>query len=107
LDDSLELDQDFTLRPVYFGDEVPYPEGNPVPDKRLRGSLERPQSSAEWFARAARRKQLIDHYCWNEGKGLFYDYDTSLKKQSNYETVTMFWAMWAGVASEAQAAKLV
>jgi alpha,alpha-trehalase len=49
----------------------------------------------------------MDHYLWNEGKGLYFDYDTVTRKQSNYESVTAFWAMWAGAASEEQAAKLV
>ncbi|MCO5549920.1 hypothetical protein L7F22_003396 [Adiantum nelumboides] len=70
-------------------------------------SIETPQTSAEWFARAAFRKQQVDKYCWNDGMGLYYDYDTVLEEQSVYESVTTFWAMWAGLASEDQAAKMV
>lgn len=65
------------------------------------------QTSAHWFARALRRKELIDHYCWNEGVGLFFDYDTVKRRQSVYESVTALWALWAGCATEEQAAKLV
>lgn len=70
-------------------------------------SLNAPQTSEEWFARATWRKKQVDKYCWNEGRALYYDYDTALEKQSVYESVTAFWAMWSGMASEDQAAKLV
>ena len=49
----------------------------------------------------------MDHYLWNEGKGLFFDYDTEKKRQSVYETVTTFYALWCGCATEEQAAKIV
>ncbi|CAG8515163.1 8772_t:CDS:2 [Ambispora leptoticha] len=65
------------------------------------------EKSDEWFKRAERRKALIDKYCWNEEKSLYYDYDTVKEEQSVYETVTAFWALWAGCASKDQAEKLV
>jgi len=68
------------------------------------GSIE---SSSVWFERAALRKERIDRYCWNEEKGLYYDYDIRKEEQSVYESVTAFWALWAGCASEAQAKKLI
>ncbi|KAG8899400.1 alpha,alpha-trehalase nth1, partial [Tulasnella sp. 408] len=67
----------------------------------------RPQTSEDWFLRAELRKERIDQYCWNEGKKLFFDYDTVTKKQILYESVTSFWPLWAGCASEDQAWKLV
>ena len=38
---------------------------------------------------------------------MYFDYDTIKREQTKYETATMFWAMWAGVASPHQAAALV
>lgn len=70
-------------------------------------SLTCPQTSSEWFARAAYRKEQVDKYCWNEGHGLYYDYDTNKEEQSVYETVTAFWPMWAGMSSPEQAASLM
>ena len=46
-------------------------------------------------------------YLWNESKNLYFDYDTVQEKQILYESVTAFWALWAGCASEEQCWKLV
>ena len=65
------------------------------------------ETSASWDFAAQRRRQLIDKYMWNEAKGLYFDYDTVIKQQSNFETVTSLWALWCGAASPHQAALLV
>ena len=54
-----------------------------------------------------RCRRAIDRYLWNEGKGMYFDYDTVKKEQTDYESATTFWAMWAGLASPHQAAALV
>ncbi|KAL9934590.1 hypothetical protein V8E36_006365 [Tilletia maclaganii] len=100
-DDKLELEDDFLLHgplPPALAKDAPA-----TPSK----SRETPQTSAEWFARAAYRKEQVDKYCWNDGMALYYDYDTVQERQSLYETVTSFWAMWAGMASEQQAERMV
>ena len=38
---------------------------------------------------------------------MYFDYDTVKQEQTDYETATTFWAMWAGLASPHQAAALV
>lgn len=83
------------------------PEAYAVPNEQWPRSTSKRQSSAEWFARAAYRKQQIDRYLWNEGQKLYYDYDTVKKRMSRYESATSFWPLWAGCASEDQALKLV
>lgn len=65
------------------------------------------QSSAMWDRRAKQRRLAINKYLWNEDKGMFFDYDTVKKEQSVYESCTTFWAMWAGLATPKQAARLV
>lgn len=97
--DSLELEEDFVLH-------------GPLPPGFASGDEERlarttPQRSEEWLARAAFRKQQVDKYCWNQAKGLYFDYDMVEKEQSLYESVTSFWAMWAGLASPEQAERMV
>lgn len=57
--------------------------------------------------RAAKRKDTMDRLCWNDGVGMYFDYDTKAKKQTRYESVTTLWPLWAGCASEDQALKLV
>lgn len=110
--DTLELDEEFTMSPFPFGTDVPMslaskPANFPSARSAKASSRTLPQSSDEWKMRAARRKRLVDRYLWNEGKGIYYDYDTVKRRQSVYESVTTFWAMWAGLASEDQARKMV
>lgn len=64
-------------------------------------------NSRDWRLRAATRKEKINTYLWNEEKSLYFDYDTVLEKQTNYESVTTFWAMWAKCASNKQAEKMI
>lgn len=65
------------------------------------------ETSRVWFERAERRKAAISKYLWNEKESLFFDYDTKLECQSDYESATAFWPLWAGVATDDQALKLV
>ncbi|KAG0172995.1 alpha,alpha-trehalase nth1 [Apophysomyces sp. BC1034] len=60
-----------------------------------------------WLDRAKQRKERIDKYLWNESEGLYFDYDTVKECQTTYESVTTFWAMWAGCASHQQAEHMV
>uniref|UniRef100_D8QIA1 Trehalase n=2 Tax=Schizophyllum commune (strain H4-8 / FGSC 9210) TaxID=578458 RepID=D8QIA1_SCHCM len=99
-DDELELEEDFALSPF------PPTEESYANPKR-ESSKSRLQNSEEWFQRAEFRKAQIDKYLWNESKSLYFDYDTVTEQQSLYETVTAFWALWAGCASEEQGWKLV
>ncbi|KAL1753523.1 glycoside hydrolase family 37 protein [Schizophyllum commune] len=99
-DDELELEEDFALSPF------PPTEESYANPKR-ESSKSRLQNSEEWFQRAEFRKAQIDKYLWNESKSLYFDYDTATEQQSLYETVTAFWALWAGCASEEQGWKLV
>lgn len=99
-DDELELEEDFALTPF-----PPTPEAYRSP-YRAR-STAKPQTAEEWFKRAEFRRQIIDKYLWNENKNLYFDYDTVQEKQILYESVTAFWMLWAGAASEEQAWRLV
>lgn len=86
--DDLTLQEEFALTPFPFGTEVPYTPVADLPDlSGPRSSTEKNQTSAEWFARAARRKDLADKYLWHEGRGIYTDYDTVKNKQSLYDTV--------------------
>ncbi|KAF8492628.1 alpha,alpha-trehalase-neutral trehalase [Russula emetica] len=99
-DDELELEEDFDLAPF-----PPSVEAYANPHRER--SRARPQTSAEWFARADFRREAIDTYCWNESKSMYFDYDTVQEKQSLYESSTTFWPLWAGCASEEQGWKLI
>ncbi|OBZ85476.1 Neutral trehalase [Choanephora cucurbitarum] len=64
------------------------------------------QTSEVWSDRATKRRERIDKYLWNEKDDLYYDYDTVKEQMTTYESVTSYWMMWAGCASQEQAQKL-
>ncbi|KAI8067592.1 trehalase-domain-containing protein [Gongronella butleri] len=64
------------------------------------------QTTHEWMQRAHDRKERMHRYLWNEQDGLFYDYDTIKEQQTTYESVTSFWTMWAGCATQDQADRM-
>ncbi|KAL1921323.1 uncharacterized protein VTP21DRAFT_11039 [Calcarisporiella thermophila] len=63
--------------------------------------------SEEWFARAKHRRSMIDKYCWNEEKSMYFDYNTQTGEQSTYESVTTFWTLWAECASPEKAERMI
>ncbi|KAF9048571.1 alpha,alpha-trehalase-neutral trehalase [Panaeolus papilionaceus] len=99
-DDELELEEDFPLAPF-----PPSVESYANPHRESSKSCK--QRSDEWFERAEFRREMIDKYLWNESKSLYFDYDTVAEKQILYESVTSFWALWAGCSSEEQCWKMV
>ncbi|KAF4768131.1 hypothetical protein HAV15_002436 [Penicillium sp. str.  len=88
---------------VHFNDRLPIPAEFRTPQTK---DIET-ESSAVWDRRARKRKQRMDQLLWNPEKGMYFDYDTAKKERTEYETATTFWAMWAGLASPAQAAIMV
>lgn len=65
------------------------------------------ETSSSWDRRAKIRNSAVNEYLWNEKKGMYFDYDTVKHEQSSYESATMFWALWSGLASPQQASKVV
>jgi alpha,alpha-trehalase len=57
-----------------------------------------------WLEMAEARRQAINEYLWNPEKGLFFDYDFTTGKQSDYVYATTFYPLWAGLATKEQAA---
>ncbi|RSH94103.1 alpha,alpha-trehalase nth1 [Saitozyma podzolica] len=99
--DHLELDEEFDLSPWPITPEA-FAPGAP-----REKSTSRSMTSAEWKERAQVRKDAMDRLCWNDGLGMYFDYDTKAERQARYESVTTLWPLWAGSASEEQAIKLV
>ncbi len=65
--------------------------------------LGREDEAQHWRKKALERKQLIMKYLWDNGRGLFFDYDFTARKRSSYEYATTFYPLWAGLASREQA----
>ena len=97
-----ETDIAFAIRNE-FNDHLQIPVAFFAPGQ----DADRVETSAAWDRAAKKRKQTIDKYCWNEEKGLYFDYNTRTMEQSDYESATSLWALWCGVASPRQASKLV
>lgn len=61
----------------------------------------------DWQAKAEKRKELMDFYCWDEKRGLYLDYDFVNKKRNKVAAITTFQPLWAGMASKQQAERVV
>ena len=101
LDGKLSLVEEYDLSPW------------PVTPKAFMSGAPREKSISKlmtgehWRERARERKRRIDDYCWNDGFGMYFDYDTKAQKQARYESVTTLWPLWAGCASDYQFEKLM
>jgi alpha,alpha-trehalase len=67
----------------------------------------RTYTSLEWYASADRRKAILNKLTWNTQRGMFFDYDVVRGKQRSYVSATTFYPLWAGLATNEQAASLV
>ena len=56
-----------------------------------------------WAQAAAARRKAIDTYLWQARPGAYMDYDFTTGKPSTDPYLTMFYPLWAGAASPAQA----
>jgi alpha,alpha-trehalase len=71
--------------------------------QEISGIIGRNPETQRWAQRAENRKKRIQKYLWNERRGLFMDYNLDSETQSDYEYITTFYPLWAGLATEAQA----
>jgi alpha,alpha-trehalase len=60
-----------------------------------------------WAERAEERKRLITHYLWSGERGFFTDLNFQTLQKSSHEYATMFYPLWAGLATPEQAKALV
>jgi alpha,alpha-trehalase len=63
----------------------------------------RTADAAKWAQRAEHRKQLMTRYLWDAKSGMFFDYDFTKGKHSTYRYASMFYPLWAGLATPEQA----
>ena len=56
---------------------------------------------------AEQRHQRIDRFLWDEEAGLYFDYNFRTGQRRPYEFATTFMPLWAGIASEEQAQRVV
>lgn len=72
----------------------------------LDGTLSE-EDPTRWRARAANRKARMTQYLWDADRGWFFDYNTLTRQRHVYACATTFYPLWAGLATEAQAAAVV
>jgi len=65
--------------------------------------LGRAGDAEKWSKRAEERKSLITKYLWNKQQGLFFDYDLTTNRMSDYKYASTFYPLWAGLATPEQA----
>ena len=65
--------------------------------------LGRNADAEKWAQRAHARKKLISQYLWDEKQGLFVDFNFVSGLRSSYRYATMFYPLWAGLATPEQA----
>ena len=75
--------------------------------ERMSGMLGRTGDAEEWRKRAEDRKERIQKYLWDSERGLYFDYDFENGKRSDYEYVTAFFPLWAGIPTPEQARAVI
>jgi alpha,alpha-trehalase len=60
-----------------------------------------------WRTRAETRRSRMLQYLWDADGGMYFDYDFTREKKSDYRYLTTFYPLWAGLATPEQAAALV
>ncbi|MEX2006869.1 MAG: trehalase family glycosidase [Candidatus Saccharimonadales bacterium] len=60
-----------------------------------------------WEQAAHHRRMTINHLMWSNLRGLYFDYNYVKGDRGNVASLAAYYPMWAGIASEKQAAKLV
>jgi alpha,alpha-trehalase len=71
--------------------------------EKMASLLGREDEAQRWRKKALERKRLIVKYLWDDGRGLFFDYNFMTRKRSSYEYAATFYPLWAGLASREQA----
>jgi alpha,alpha-trehalase len=73
---------------------------------RIMRELGREREAAVWERRAAERAGRVNRLMWDERDGLYYDYNFREGRVRRYPFVTTFYPLWAGLATERQAARV-
>jgi alpha,alpha-trehalase len=69
--------------------------------------LNKPKEAQQWRMAAEMRHKMMDALMWSKTRGLYYDYNFVKEKRGQVSSLAAYFPMWAGMASEKQAAQLV
>jgi alpha,alpha-trehalase len=62
--------------------------------------------AADFLTEADARAELVRRYCWSEKRGQYLDYDYVRGGHVSVLGATSYWALWAGIATPEQAARM-
>ncbi len=66
------------------------------------------QASADsWRNKASERADTINQYLWDKKKNFYFDYNYTTNKHSGVWSLAAYYPLWAGLATDKQAAELV
>ncbi len=65
------------------------------------------KAAAKWDQVSHRRRMTMNRLMWSDLRGLYYDYNYVKKSRGSVASLAAYYPMWAGLASEKQAARLV
>ena len=72
----------------------------------ILSTLDRETDAVIWRTRAQDRAARMNRLMWDAREGFYYDYDFVHKRLRRYPFLTTFYPLWAGIASEDQAARV-
>ena len=73
----------------------------------ITATLGQPADAITWSTTAGDRLQVINSLLWDPTSGLYFDYNLRTRQRSTYRYITTYYALWAGIASPAKAARMV
>ncbi|HKU18784.1 MAG TPA: trehalase family glycosidase [Candidatus Saccharimonadales bacterium] len=65
------------------------------------------KEAADWEDAAEKRKNTVDKLMWDQGKGLYYDYNYAKERRGNVASLAAYYPMWAGMVDGRTAQELV
>ena len=65
------------------------------------------RAAARWEQTAEARKKTVDKLMWDQGRGLFYDFNYVKEKRGNVSSLAAYYPLWAGMVDGHQAEALV
>jgi alpha,alpha-trehalase len=69
--------------------------------------FEHKEEAEKWEKAAKHRAKTMKDLMWSDLKGMYYDYRYTKETRGNVESLAAYFPMWAGLATEQQAARLV
>jgi alpha,alpha-trehalase len=72
----------------------------------IMSTLNREAEATVWRTRAQDRASRMNRLMWDAHDGLYYDYDFVRGRVRRYAFLTTFYPLWAGIASQDQAARV-